>query len=74
MRRGHAHRESACKRQDGKPKARFDSLRQAQSHMERLNKITRCGAPLHCYSCPVCHHWHVGRPGRRKNTERGGWR
>ena len=73
MRRSHNGRPSPCLRQDGQPKARFNSLEQARSHMERLDKMNRAGSPLRCYPCPKCHHWHVGKPGRRRNTNRGGW-
>jgi hypothetical protein len=74
MRRSHNNRQSPCLRVDGTPKAGFPSLRQAQSHLERLDKLNRTGSPIHCYPCPKCHRWHVGKPGRRKNTERGGWK
>lgn len=73
MRRSHNGRPSKCLRQDGKPKCAFDSAEQAKSHMERMTKVTRSGAPLRVYPCPTCHRWHVGKPGRRRGMTRGGW-
>lgn len=73
MRRSHNGRESPCIRQDGSPKRKCTSRRQAEGHAEYIAKVNRTGAPLGVYPCPVCHFWHVGKPGRRKNTERGGW-
>ena len=74
MRRSHNGRPDACQRQDGKAKCAFGTLEQAKSHLERLTKVTRTGAPLRVYLCPKCHRWHVGKPGRRRGMTGGGWK
>ena len=69
---GRYERVTAFVKRGHEGKRKHATKAEALEHQDRLNLIRPEQAainPWTVYTCPLCHHWHVGRPPLRPKTQ-----